>query len=107
MLSTKNTNIIINNGSKFIDVDSKGQLIHFYPLEISFCPLKKKKVFIRETTVRIGPFSFHSNQYITNISFPASITHIGKASFSFCSNLKIVSFPTNSKLEMIDDCAFE
>lgn len=43
---------------------------------------------------------------IESISIPLNVTHIGKNAFANCSQLKKISFLSNSNLQIIDEYAF-
>ena len=60
--------------------------------------------------VEICPYAFANNfnddETITDIIIPSSINIIGTSAFENCSNLKTISFSSNSKLSKIDKNAF-
>lgn len=105
-LSAKTSYFKSPKANKFLLTDSEGQFYHLYPLELSLHPLKRENIYIRETITRIGPFSFFNNMVIKIISFPASVTMIGKSSFAYCTCLRDIHFKKRSRLELIDESAF-
>ena len=55
---------------------------------------------------KIEETSFMSNENITSITIPASVTEIGFQAFLGCTNLQSVNFEANSKLQLISPQAF-
>ena len=55
---------------------------------------------------KIEETSFMSNENITSITIPASVTEIGLQAFYGCTNLQSVNFEANSKLQLISPQAF-
>lgn len=107
VLSTRTKRVEAAKDSKYSFTDSKGQFFQFYPLELSLCPMNKKKISIKETIVSIGPFSFNYNMYVVSVKFPASVETINRSAFSCCVSLKRLIFPKTSRLQLICCNAFK
>lgn len=105
-LQSKGLKIVLREASRFIQIDKYGSIYHTYPYEITKQNIKYHNFAIRETVQIIGSFAYFGNNILSSIRFPASVAVIGHFSFSKCSNLRLITFPKESKLKTIGSNAF-
>ena len=68
---------------------------------------KLTSITIPSSVTTIGANAFTGCEELTSITIPSSVTTIGKGAFEGCSKLKKVTFAPDSKLETIENEAFE
>lgn len=89
----------------FTELDS-GTIIQKHPFLFLRASRKRNRIMIRETTKRILSYSF-THHTLTSIHIPSSVISIDKGAFFNCKNMIRLSFSPDSKLEIIEETAFE
>lgn len=95
--------------NKYIILEKREQsqlLRNNHPHELNMYKSRRKTAFIRETTRKIGDYSFSNDMIIESVKIPSSVEVIGQRCFDNCTNLKSVVIPKKSRISNIGTFAF-
>jgi len=80
------------DGSGVLTISGTGEMYYTeYPEYYDFCE-EIEKIIIEQGVTSISDYAFSSMEYLTQVSIPASVTHIGTAAFNECSSLETVIY---------------
>lgn len=82
-----------------VEVPDEIQNIPVISISNTFRYRNVKNVRLPTNLEAIGSYAFQECYYLTNISVPAAVTHVGTNAFLNCTNLKIVAINGNTDLQ--------